>query len=396
MGKIIFTIALSSICLLSMAQVRVVDTSAFDSIAVLKGAVGVEHLIGIQKSTKVTAQKCGLKVFIENAEQDDIIGATVQVMDAKRQIAGGVTDFMGFAYVPLVEAGTYDIVIRHIMIGKAKFRVTIKSNTIYELRKVLTVRTTLQELTITNDSIIPKVFISNRKSYAGLLKVFIENAEKDDIIAATVQVMDGEHQIAGGVTDFAGFLYLPNIGAGTYTVVIRHIKIGEAKFQVTIKSNSISEIREELTCKPFILGTAIKAGGILTDGYKAEKELSKGGLKVFIENAEMDDIIAATVQVMDGERQVTGASTDFTGYVYLPNIEAGTYTVVIRHINVGVVKFEIAVKENEVHELRETLETQRLITDCRFWYPEPIFGQDPGMTSYTTEDILRSPSVMRN
>jgi len=84
-------------------------------------------------------------------------------------------------------------------------------------------------------------------------------------------------------------------------------------------------------------------------------QASKGGLKVFIENAQEDDIIGATVQVMDGERQVTGGVTDFEGFLYIPNIEAGTYTVVIRHIISGEVKFQVTIKSNSIYELRETL-----------------------------------------
>lgn len=397
MGKIIFTIALSSICLLSMAQVRVVDTSAFDSIAVLKGAVGAEHLIGIQKSTKVTAQKCGLKVFIENAEQDDIIGATVQVMDAKRQVAGGVTDFMGFAYVPLVEAGTYDIVIRHIMIGEAKFQVTIKSNTIYELRKELPIGSPLHEIPIISVPILGERAVSKKNLSRGGLKVFIENTGMHSGMLPTVDVMDGERRVVRRVAVSNDSVYIPNINPGTYTVIIRHIMNEEIKSQVTIKSNSIYELREEINFNWGDLeSVVIKRNGVLGESGFQDLSQLKGGLKVFIENAEKDDIIGATVQVMDGERPVAGGITDFMGFVYLPNIEAGTYTIVIRHVRIVETKFEIVIEENQDYELRETLEMGGPIIGCRLGRPEPIFGGDPFLIWFTTEDILRNPSTIRN
>jgi len=283
MGKIIFTIALCSICLFATAQVRLVDTSEYDSILVLKGTVGVEHLIGVQKPA---TQNGGLKVFIENAEENEILGATVQVMDGERQVTGAVADFTGFAYIPDIDAGVYTIVIRHIHIGEARFQVTIESNLIYELR---------EELQVCADC-PPPVFIK------------------------------------------------------------RNLRAWD---------------------------------------FEPQEDVFNNGLKVFIENAEQDDIIGATVQVMDGDRQVTGGVTDFMGFLYLPNIDPGAYVVIIRHINVGTAKFQVTIKENQIYELREKIETGNVLIECFIGHSEPIF-EDPYMTSYRTEDILRSPSVMRN
>jgi len=113
---------------------------------------------------------------------------------------------------------------------------------------------------------------------------------------------------------------------------------------------------------------------------------NRGGIKVFIENAEEDDIIGATVQVMDGERQVTGGVTDFEGFLYLPNIDAGRYNVVIRHIMTIPDTLPIRVKENEIFELKIHLElgdegSQSL----------PILLSSDTEIAKTTDDVLRLP-----
>lgn len=122
----------------------------------------------------------------------------------------------------------------------------------------------------------------------------------------------------------------------------------------------------------------------------ASAQASKGGLKVFIENAVTDEIIGATVQVMDGERQVTGGVTDFNGFVYLPNIEAGTYTVIIRHINIGEAKFQVTIKSNSIYELRQNIAVGTVIDEVII-KADNILDEGGGDTK-TTEDILRLPA----
>ena len=94
--------------------------------------------------------------------------------------------------------------------------------------------------------LLSTVIVSAQTNKGGL-KVFIENAEKDDLFGTTVQVMEGDRLIIGGVVDFTGFLYLPNIEAGTYTVVLKNVKFGERKFEVTIESNAVFELRRTIS-----------------------------------------------------------------------------------------------------------------------------------------------------
>lgn len=242
----------------------------------------------------------------------------------------------------------------------------------------------------------------------GSLVVFIQNSEEDDIIGATVRVMDGERQVTGGVTDFGGFLYLPDIQAGTYEVRIRHISVGERLFTVEIQAGERTDLKTELEATSSCLGTIVIESRCIvfhntfpkpTDSIQVtlpsnkprSANQAKGGLKVFITNAELDDIIGATVQVMDGERQVTGGVADFTGFLYLPNIEAGTYTVKIRHITVGEKSYEVNIKPWGITNLRKKLESTQTLTHCPCCGYSVYQEMDPFVTSYTSQEILRTP-----
>ena len=100
----------------------------------------------------------------------------------------------------------------------------------------------------------------------GGLKVYIENTKKDELFGATVQVMQGEQQIAGGAVDIEGFLYLPNIPIGTYVVVIRHASLLVShEFEVSISSNTIYELRETINVLAE-LPTHVVRCDILDDG----------------------------------------------------------------------------------------------------------------------------------
>lgn len=125
-------------------------------------------------------------------------------------------------------------------------------------------------------------------------------------------------------------------------------------------------------------------------------QASKGSLKVFIENAQEDDIIGATVQVMDGERQVTGGVTDFEGFLFIPNIEAGTYTVVIRNVNFGEAKFQVTIKSNSIYELKEKIPVSSMCPGCCFFIKREPLLSGPFVTTYESDDVINSPSIYRN
>lgn len=101
-----------------------------------------------------------------------------------------------------------------------------------------------------------------------------------------------------------------------------------------------------------LLGSTILLTVLLCTVQYCPAQTLMGGLKVFIENAEKDDIIGATVRIMKGKSQVTGGVTDFTGFLYLSNIEAGRYQALIRHSYSGTDSLEIEIEENRISELR--------------------------------------------
>lgn len=120
--------------------------------------------------------------------------------------------------------------------------------------------------------------------------------------------------------------------------------------------------------------------------YQPTIAQNRGGLKVFIENAEEDDIIGATVQVLDDGKQVTGGVTDFTGFVYLPKIDEGAYDVVIRHIGTITDTLPVSIRKNIIHELRMHLQLIDWKSQDQMVHLD--FNED---TFKTTDDILRLP-----
>lgn len=121
--------------------------------------------------------------------------------------------------------------------------------------------------------------------------------------------------------------------------------------------------------------------------YQSVIAQNRGGLKVFIENAEEDDIIGATVQVLNDGKQVTGGVTDFTGFVYLPNIDEGVYDVVIRHIGSITDTLPVSIRKNKIHELRMQLQLIDWKSQDQMVHLD--FNED---TFKTTDDILRLPA----
>lgn len=232
------------------------------------------------------------------------------------------------------------------------------------------------------------------QSNKGGLKVFIENAEEDDLIGATVQVMDGERQLAGGVTNFSGFVYIPLIEAGTYVVLIRHINIGEAKFQVTIKSNSIYELREELNVYRDSLPRVFIKRNLRAWDYEA-KSSSKGDLKIIVENAKEDGLAAVPVQVLDSKQLMASGVTDSSGLLFLPDIDTGTYIVVFKTESLGNLKYQITIRGGDVYELREKLQV-RVLGPTVTRLPSPLFNNDPFCRVFKPADILNQLVVNRN
>lgn len=117
--------------------------------------LGVLLVIVLPQSLAAQSIDGGLKVFITNAEEDALFGLTVQVMDGKRQITGGVTDFAGFLFLPNIDEGSYKVFVRHISTGKDSFKVTIERNRIFELRTELEIEFPLEQKQ--EDSISSKV-----------------------------------------------------------------------------------------------------------------------------------------------------------------------------------------------------------------------------------------------
>lgn len=232
------------------------------------------------------------------------------------------------------------------------------------------------------------------KSETGDIAVYVANAEEEHIIGAKVQIMEGERQVAFGITDCYGTLCFSRIQTGNYDVKICHIAAGEHVFHVQVEPNTETELRvvmESTTMMCLLPLTLeypiVEREPIPVEGCKTKSPM-KGGLKVFITNAERDDVIGAVVQVMDGERQVAGGIADFTGFLYIPNIEAGTYTIVISHVSVGKTQYLVRIPENEVFRLKVEL---RCITCCCHTVMEESIIQDPFVTSYTSDQVLRTP-----
>lgn len=70
--------------------------------------------------------------------------------------------------------------------------------------------------------------------------MYMENAVQEGIVGATVLVMDGEKQVAGGIMDFSGFLRLDEMEPGKYQIVVRSVNTSRQRFDVTIAPDSTS------------------------------------------------------------------------------------------------------------------------------------------------------------
>lgn len=69
-----------------------------------------------------------LTVHIENAVEEDIIGATALVLQGEKQITGGVIDISGFLHLSGIEPGAYQVVVSGVNTGRQEFEVTIASD----------------------------------------------------------------------------------------------------------------------------------------------------------------------------------------------------------------------------------------------------------------------------
>lgn len=413
MKKLIYTIIATVSGIQVLAQIQVADTSVYDTVFHINPSIGVQQLYGIQRNIETKSETGHIAVYVANAEEEHIIGAKVQIMEGEHQVAFGITDCYGTLCFSRIQTGNYDVKVRHIAAGEQVFHVQVKPNTETELRVVMESTTMMCLLPLTLEypiverEPIPEKGCKTKSPMKGGLKVAITNAERDDIIGAVVQVMDGERHVAGGVTDFTGLLYLPNIAAGTYEVMISHGSTGKKSFEVTITSNQNMELVVQLintasladifyVSHPVVTSRSICSDRIDSISSKVQASRIKsengiqrmGGLRVSITNAEKDDIIGAKVQVMNGERQIAGGVTDFAGFLYLPNVEAGTYTIVISHISVGKTQYLVRIPENEVFRLKVEL---RGITCCCYTVVEEPIIQDPFVTSYTSDQVLRTP-----
>lgn len=97
------------------------------------------------------------------------------------------------------------------------------------------------------------------QSNKGGLKTFIQNAERDNIMGAAVVIKNSNSElIKSGATDFTGFLYLPNIEAGTYTISITYKGWLDIVRDIHISANSIWELRTEMIPCPLELTIFIK------------------------------------------------------------------------------------------------------------------------------------------
>lgn len=252
MKKLIYTIIAAFSGIQVLAQIQVADTSVYDTIFHTNPSIGVQQLYGIQRDIETKSETGDIAVHVANAEEEHIIGAKVQIMKGERQVALGVTDCHGAFCLSDIQAGNYDVKICHIAAGEQVFHVQVEPDAETELRVVMKSTTMMCLLPLTLEypiverEPIPEEGCKTKSPMKGGLKVFITNAERDDIIGAVVQVMDGEQQVAGGIADFTGFLYIPNIEAGTYTIVISHVSVGKTQYLVRIPESEVFQLKVEL------------------------------------------------------------------------------------------------------------------------------------------------------
>lgn len=75
-------------------------------------------------------QQGALKVMIENADEDGIIGAQVAVYQGEKLMTGGATDPFGLAFIPSIVAGEYLVEVSSIGFGRERRVVQIHTNNI--------------------------------------------------------------------------------------------------------------------------------------------------------------------------------------------------------------------------------------------------------------------------
>ena len=71
-----------------------------------------------------------LKVVIENAEEDEIIGAQVAVYQGEKLITSGVTDPFGLVLISAIDPGTYTVEVISVGFNTKQHIVEIRSNII--------------------------------------------------------------------------------------------------------------------------------------------------------------------------------------------------------------------------------------------------------------------------
>lgn len=140
----------------------------------------------------------------------------------------------------------------------------------------------------------------------GGLKVFLQNADRDDIRGAVVKVMYGDRLIKGGATDFTGFLYLPNIDAGWYKVIVSYPGWRDYIAHIEILSNSIRELRFDMQPAPL-------------------------ELTVLVENARWLKLRNVQIEVIDADSASAYGYCAKNGVGWVRSPGQGPNTVIVRH-----------------------------------------------------------------
>lgn len=140
----------------------------------------------------------------------------------------------------------------------------------------------------------------------GGLKVFLQNADRDDIRGAVVKVMYGDKLIASRATDFVGFLYIPNIEAGWYKVTISYPGWRDYIAHIEILSNSISELRFDMQPAPL-------------------------ELTVLVANARWLKLRNVQIEVIDADSNSTYGYCAKNGVGWVQSPGQGPNTVIVRH-----------------------------------------------------------------
>lgn len=241
----------------------------------------------------------------------------------------------------------------------------------------------------------------------GGLKVFIENAEDGNIIGVRATVLDADSQIAIGVTDFQGFLHIPNLTTGTHELRLAHTRLATSSITVRIVADETLVLRTEWV--------SVRMGCFGTIGLQSSSEhyittnqmdTTKSGLRVFIDNMPELELEGCHVKVYQGGKLICKRGLDATGFVDMVDMKPGAYEVRIKHRNLGSVrKFVVLVEAEKISQLHAHFYKKQprypsfLMRSVSMLSPghELLWFAPYGSKSvYRSEDILQSSSTYRN